>query len=449
MHSFLKVGSLGETRLRCVKQVSRKTKDLNEVQVKNPHQRSPYAMKYEDWSHEETERQQRCARSKAWNLAKNIYKFRQKDKAAFYSPAEEWVLPVAEPKEPEEFVADSGASVHVVSKRDLDSAELEDHEDIKMSDDGDGQRRGANQRRSHGKCQTIGLVVKIMLLEETPAVLSVEKVCDDHGYTYHWTSGQKPHLIRNGKRIDCNISNYVSSVVPGLSTSSSTTPTPSFSTSSSQDSVFNVNRYTENPVPERSGSTSEELREKPLPERAKTKNTNKNEGDEEVQCDLLHDLPECLLEFEENLVDERNPSEPRGEPSPGHRDTSSSFHELSMESRAKVESGSGKHRVYTHFPKDPNCDICLETKITRASCRRRAGTVGPKAENFGDLKTADHKVLSEGCEPRIHHRYAVVVQDLASQWSQFYPCKTKSFPGDPEERSEVPGADKEAKSHSH
>ena len=28
-------------------------------------------------------------------------------------------------------------------------------------------------------------------------------LCEDHGYTYHWTSGQKPHLIRNGKKIDC------------------------------------------------------------------------------------------------------------------------------------------------------------------------------------------------------------------------------------------------------
>ena len=42
-----------------------------------------------------------------------------------------------------------------------------------------------------------------------------------------------------------------------------------------------------------------------------------------------------------------------------------------MEPRAKVEPGSGKHSVYTHFPKDPNCDTCLKTKITRASCRRR------------------------------------------------------------------------------
>ena len=63
-----------------------------------------------------------------------------------------------------------------------------------------------------------------------------------------------------------------------------------------------------------------------------------------------------------------------------------------------------------------NCDICLKTKITRASCRRRAGTVVPRAEHFGDLITADHKVLSEESESRNIHRYAVVVQDLAAQW---------------------------------
>ena len=44
-------------------------------------------MKFEDTSHEETERQQRCARSKAWNLAKNIFKVKENDKATFYSPA--------------------------------------------------------------------------------------------------------------------------------------------------------------------------------------------------------------------------------------------------------------------------------------------------------------------------------------------------------------------------
>ena len=43
--------------------------------------------------------------------------------------------------------------------------------------------------------------------------------------------------------------------------------------------------------------------------------------------------------------------------------------------------------------------------------------------NFGDLITADHKVLSES---RNNHRYAVVVQDLATQWIQSYPYKTNT-----------------------
>ena len=71
--------------------------------------------------------------------------------------------------------------------------------------------------------------------------------------------------------------------------------------------------------------------------------------------------------------------------------------------------GSGKHSVYTHFPKDSKCDICLKTKITRASCRRCAGTVVPRAEHLGDLITADHKVLSVESESRNNNRYAVVV----------------------------------------
>ena len=60
-------------------------------------------------------------------------------------------------------------------------------------------------------------------------------------------------------------------------------------------------------------------------------------------------------------------------------------------------------------------------------CRKRTNAVMPKAENFGDLITADHKALSEESESRNNHRCAVVVQDLATQWKQSHPCKTKSF----------------------
>ena len=67
-------------------------------------------MKFEDRSREETERQQQCARSKAWNLAENTYKLKEKDQVTSHPPAEEWVLPTASTKEREErkFVEDSG-----------------------------------------------------------------------------------------------------------------------------------------------------------------------------------------------------------------------------------------------------------------------------------------------------------------------------------------------------
>ena len=134
----------------------------------------------------------------------------------------------------------------------------------------------------------------------------------------------------------------------------------------------------------------------------KPENSNKNEDDEELRSELLQDVPEWPQDFKDNLVDK--------DVQP-HQYSSSSSYELPMEKRAKVVPGSAKHSIFSHFPKDRNCDICLRTKITRASCRRRTGTVVPRAEHFGDLLTADHKVLSDCCESRHNHRYAVVVSD--------------------------------------
>ena len=104
--------------------------------------------------------------------------------------------------------------------------------------------------------------------------------------------------------------------------------------------------------------------------------------------------------------------------------TRESSRESASEPRGKVVSG--KHSIETHFPKDRNCDVCNKTKTTRAPCRKRTGAAIPRAEIFGHLITADRTVLSEGCESRNNHRYAIVVQDLATQWIQAYPCKTKT-----------------------
>ena len=121
--------------------------------------------------------------------------------------------------------------MHMVSKRDLNSAELET---------GRISKNRTKVVTANGEVQTkeeatvyvreLDLFVPVMLLENTPAVLSHGKLCEEFGYSYHWTSGQKPHLIKNGKKIHCDTSNHGPFVVPGLSTLSSissTSPTSS------------------------------------------------------------------------------------------------------------------------------------------------------------------------------------------------------------------------------
>ena len=93
----------------------------------DPHQRDPNAPFFEDRSQEETEWQERCARQAAWKLAKNIQKIKEKNITAFFSPSENWCLPAPSTLklEEREFVVDSGASMHMIGKKVLNSADLE------------------------------------------------------------------------------------------------------------------------------------------------------------------------------------------------------------------------------------------------------------------------------------------------------------------------------------
>ena len=85
-----------------------------------PHQRSPNAPKFEDRSLEETEWQEQGAREAAWKLAKYVLKLKEKNKATFFSLSANSCLPASTLKpEEREFVVDSGASMHMISKKDL------------------------------------------------------------------------------------------------------------------------------------------------------------------------------------------------------------------------------------------------------------------------------------------------------------------------------------------
>ena len=119
-------------RVKVTKAVARHTKirdqnpSLGYICPGEPHQRSPNAPKFEDRSQEETEWQEQGAREAAWKLAKSVLKLKEHERAIFFSPSENRCLPASNLKpEEREFVVDSGASMHMISNKDLNDAEMD------------------------------------------------------------------------------------------------------------------------------------------------------------------------------------------------------------------------------------------------------------------------------------------------------------------------------------
>ena len=317
-------------------------------------------------------------REAAWKLAKSVLELKEHERATFFSPSENRCLPASNLKpEEREFVVDSGASMHMISKKDLSDAEMDTltkscSPTIVITANGEVQ----THEEATEYVKELGIFLTMKVLENTPAVLSLGKLCDENGYSYEWINGQKPHLINNGIRIPCNTENFVPIVVPGLSSSSSgsssTSKTPlrqeSHSSSSSSPTVGEIQ------VREREDATNSDISPVPVsnlvgdrsgqPDETqanKTQKTNKNETTIERSNPLESEIPEWLQEFREILVDDEIPV---------HGDShASSSHEVSLEPAFKRREDLGKHSVYTHFPKDRNCEICHKTKNTRVPCR--------------------------------------------------------------------------------
>ena len=114
-------------RVKFTKDIPRHTKirdqnlSLEYICPGEPHERSPNAPNFLDRSQEETEWQEQGAREAAWKLAKSVLKLKEHERAAFFSPSENRCLPASTLK-PEErkFVVDSGASMHMISKKKLE-----------------------------------------------------------------------------------------------------------------------------------------------------------------------------------------------------------------------------------------------------------------------------------------------------------------------------------------
>ena len=213
--------------------------------------------------------------------------------------------------------------MHMISKKDLSDAEM---------DTMAKSCSPATLITANGEVQTheeatvyvreLDVLLTMRVLENTPAVLSLGKLCDENGCSYEWINGQKPHLIKDGIRIICNTENFVPIVVPGLSSSSSGSSSTfrrpmkqeSHSSSSSSPTVGEIQ------VREREDATNSDISPvqvsnlvddgsgKPDEIQAnKIPKTNKKETTIERGNPSDSEIPEWLQEFREKLVDDEIP----------------------------------------------------------------------------------------------------------------------------------------------
>ena len=83
--------------------------------------------KFEERSQDETLRQERGARGNGWELAKSVHELKNKHKAIFFSSSDVGVFQhhPQENQRRENLLSDSGAPVHMLRRKDLNSADMD------------------------------------------------------------------------------------------------------------------------------------------------------------------------------------------------------------------------------------------------------------------------------------------------------------------------------------
>ena len=126
-----------------------------------PHQRSPNAPKFEDRSQEETDWQEQGACEAAWKLAQSVFKFKEQERATFFSLSENRCLPASTVKlEERELVVDFGASMLMISKKYVNDAEMDTlTKSCSPAIVNNRQWRSADASRGYSVCQRIGYIL--------------------------------------------------------------------------------------------------------------------------------------------------------------------------------------------------------------------------------------------------------------------------------------------------
>ena len=263
------------------------------------------------------------------------------------------------------FIIDSGASFHLVGPQELT---LEEHQNTypmkkpQPLSTANGIRTATIQTIMY--IPELDLIIHPIIMDRAPAVLSLGLLIKE-GYSFHWEDSDpsRPVLIKGNFRIGCVPMNNV----------------PILHTNIDSD-MSDCDDESCHSVP---AANSEET---PIPDAPKPKGKRQGKSDKSKLNRRL--------------------------------------------AKKTVSAKECTHNIFTHFPRDPNCEICQLHKVTRAPCKSKQRYTEsdkmPPPRKFGDLITADHKIINEDDQSKEGDRAVCVIQDQFTYWLQAYPSKTKS-----------------------
>ena len=90
---------------------------------------------------------------------------------------------------------DSGASLHIMSKNELTSGEkdvIRRSREAALTTTASGKAESTKKKKRTAYVNDLDVVVTMMLLEDSPAVVSLGLLCEEMVYSFEWKTGEVP-----------------------------------------------------------------------------------------------------------------------------------------------------------------------------------------------------------------------------------------------------------------
>ena len=223
------------------------------------------------------------------------------------------------------YIVDSGASYHIADINSLTEAEkltIRDLDEVITLNTANGYIEATQY--AYVQALELDMTVKVILLEDSPAVLSLGRLCRENNFEFRWPGGipspsNGPYLMRNNKVYNLFAQNDVPHITAARKSSKKAT----------------------SPVEKENPKDKSEL----------------EKAQEEVQS-----LKKALETSKQNLDADKIVHEKLKRETQNRK----AYQKAKIK---KVSCKTSEHNIFTHFPKDPNCRICQLSKVQKAHCK--------------------------------------------------------------------------------